>query len=78
MLLKKISSPPSESHPYILKAWLSFSPSPAVTWAINSLSSLWGVGLGALKGMEKGKAAERGRKEHKGTGMAALGLGGTL
>lgn len=78
MLLKKItSSPPSESHPYILRAWLSFSPSPAVTWAIKtSLPSLWAVG--AREGMREGKAAERGRKEQKGTGMAELGLGGTV
>lgn len=63
MLLKKItSSPPLESHPYILKAWLSFSPSPAVTWAINSLSF----------GVQKGKAAEKGAK---GAGLAELGLG---
>lgn len=43
MLLKKItSSPPSESQPHILRAWFSFSPSPAVAWAINSLPPLQG------------------------------------
>lgn len=75
MLLKKItSSPPSESHPYILKGWLSFSPSPAVTWAINSLSSLWGA---ALKGLQKGKAAERGREEPKEQGWLSWDWGHT-